>query len=96
MRIRPAGCVDGCVRAADRLRQRPRGSAGAGAGSLLHIQRSDCPRGSTHQQLQVQRRRHPADVTVASRGVALRKQSGNVTFVTVPEEGEHILPADKR
>lgn len=75
--FRSARCVHGRVRITDRLRQRPGGPAGTGSGSLLHIQRSVGPRGSADQQLQVQRRRHPADVTVAPRSVALRKQPGN-------------------
>lgn len=75
--FRSAWCVHGRVRITDRLRQRSGGPAGTGPGSLLHIQRSVSPRGSADQQLQVQRSRHPADVTVAQRSVALWKQPGN-------------------
>lgn len=71
----------GGVRATDRLRQRSGGPAGTGPGSLLHPRRSDLPRRSAHQQLQVQRRGHPADVAVAARSLALRKQPGK----TMPE-----------
>lgn len=63
---------------ANSLCQRPGGISGTSPGSLLYTQRSVGPGQPARQQLQVQRSRHPADVTVASGGVALRKQAGDV------------------
>lgn len=77
MCFRSAGRVHRRVGFTDCLRQRSGGPSGAGAGSLLHAQRSVGSGGAADRQLQVQRSRHPADVTVASRSVELRKQPGN-------------------
>lgn len=65
------------VGAADRLRQRAGGAAGAGAGSLLHAQRPGGARRPAERRLQFQRRRRAADVPVAARGVAVREPAGN-------------------
>ena len=68
--------VHGSLRPPDRLRQRARGPAGAGPRPLLHAQRPAGPGGPAGQQLQVPGRGHTADVAVAPRGVAVRKQPG--------------------
>lgn len=82
VRSRPARCVHRRVGIADRVRQWSGGPAGTGPGSLLYFQRSGSPRDSSDEQLQVQRCRHPADITVAPGSVALRKQPGNEDVIT--------------
>lgn len=74
--FRSSRSVHRCIGVADCLRQWSRGPAGTGPGSLLHVQRSVSPRAAADQQLQVQRRRHSADIRVAARSLAIRKQPG--------------------
>lgn len=69
------------VRVTDCLCQWSGGHAGTSPSSLFHVRRSDCARGSTHQQFQVQRRWHPTDITVATRSLAVWKQPGKKMYM---------------
>lgn len=79
--FRAAWRLHGRLRAADRVRQRSGSPAGAGAGSLLHLQRPVGARHPADQQLQVPGGGHPADVAVAAGGVALRQQPGKTRLI---------------
>jgi len=82
---RPPRRVHGSIGPPDRLRQRPRGPAGAGARPLLHARRPGGIGGPTGQRRrQVPRRGRPADVAVAPWGVAVRQHAGKRGALFIP------------